>query len=334
MGWYRAVGRRFFFAMEPETAHSMARALLSVPLPWRRIGGAPRDPRLTLDLAGVGLENPIGLAAGFDKRGDRTRALGALGFGYVVAGTFTLRPRPGNEKPRVVRIQEQGAVVNAMGMPNPGAEEAARLLARGRRGRCPRFASLADEAIEDAARALELLDPHVDGFELNASSPNAGWAHEVSHVGVLTRELVARTRRPVFVKLPPFTNDEERRTVLAMAEVAQSGGAAALTCSNTIPVEEPRLARGRGGLSGRPLAARTPTIVREVRSATGGALPINACGGLSSAAEALACLDAGATTVQLYTSLLFEGPGVVGAIARGLARELSTRGTSMRALVA
>ena len=162
-GWYGAVGRPAFFALPPEASHRLATALLGLPLPWERVGRAVRDPSLEVDLCGVRLPNPIGLAAGFDKSCRHLDALGRLGFGYVVGGTITRAPRKGNPKPRIVRSRRRGAIVNSMGLPNPGAEEAVANLARARRT-APRFASVADEDLEAAAATVELLAPHVDGF--------------------------------------------------------------------------------------------------------------------------------------------------------------------------
>jgi dihydroorotate dehydrogenase len=314
----RYPGRRVFLTLPPETAHHLAIGLLSLPLPWRRLGGvAPQDPRLRVSLAGVPLANPIGLAAGFDKACAHLDHLGELGFGYVVGGTVTFRPRAGKPKPRIVRDLPTRALVNAMGLPNPGAEAAARRLARTPRT-APRFASLADEALEDAVSALVLLEPHVDGFELNASSPNAGWRHETSHVTALVGALRGRTDKPLLLKLPRFETGEERDAVLAMALAAVEAGASGLTCSNTRPVEEPRLGAGRGGLSGRPLTEGTPGIVRSVRAAVGDELPVSASGGIFTAEDASACIQAGATTVQVYTGLVYEGPVIVGDLVRGL----------------
>lgn len=328
MGVYRAVVRPLFFTLPSEAAHDLASRMLGLPLPWERIGGATPDPILRTTIAGLELANPIGLAAGFDKTGRRLGALGRLGFGYVVGGSFTLRPRAGHPKPRIVR-RRGDALINAMGMPNPGASAVADTLRRTPRT-APRLASLADEEPQDVVAMVELLEGLVDGFELNASSPNATWRHDAARVGGILDGLRERTTKPILVKLPPFEDDDERRGVLEMVAVAQEHGASGLTCSNTKPVPEPRLARGRGGLSGRPLFARTPAIVREVRAATGGALPINACGGVATAAGALACLEAGAATVQLYTGLVYRGPRVVGELTRGLAEALRGRGPAGR----
>jgi dihydroorotate dehydrogenase len=327
MGWYRMVAKPAFFALPPEAAHVLAKRLLGLPFPWERLGGCARDPGLRTSLAGLDLANPIALAAGFDKSGRHLGPLGRLGFGYVVAGTFTRRPRHGNPRPRIVRYRDRASMTNAMGLPNPGAEAAARHLAITPRT-SPRMASVADEAVEDVVQTHGLLEPYVDGVELNASCPNVSWGRDrdnEAHLATLLRELGTRRSTPLFVKLPPFRTQIEREVVLALARIAVEGGADGLTCSNTRSVLEPRLSTGQGGLSGRALFDRTPEIVSEVVGATGRAVPVAACGGVSSAADALACLDAGASTVQVYTALIYRGPGVVGEITSGLAAAMGAR---------
>jgi dihydroorotate dehydrogenase len=316
-GWYGALARPAFFALPPEGSHRVATSLLSLPLPWEWIGGAVHDPSLEVSLCGIALANPIGLAAGFDKTCRHLDALGRLGFGFVVGGTITRDPRAGNPKPRIVREPRRRAIVNSMGLPNPGADAAARHLAR-RPRTAPRFASVADEALPMALGTVELLAPHVDGIELNASSPNAPWRHDPEHMTRLLGSFRERTDRPVLLKVPPFTSDEDRAAVLDLARAAVEAGADGLVCANTIPVEEARLAAGRGGLSGGPLTERTPRIVDDVAVATGRSVPIVACGGIFSAEDVRRCLDAGAAAVQLYTSLIYRGPGIVGRLTRGL----------------
>ena len=204
-----------------------------------------------------------------------------------------------------------------MGLPNPGADAAAVNLARTRR-RAPRLASVADEELDAATATVELLAPHVEGFELNASSPNAPWRHDAAHMGTLLKAFRRRTELPVLLKLPPFTSVEERKTVQDLARSAVDAGAQGLVCSNTIRVQEPRLAAGRGGLSGAPLRELTPRIVSDVAAATGRAVPIVACGGIFTSEDVRRCLDAGASAVELYTSLIYRGPGIVGALTPGL----------------
>lgn len=335
MGFYRAVGRPLFFALPPEAAHRLAGALLALPLPWSVIGGAEDDPRLRVSLAGIELRNPVGLAAGFDKRCRHLDALGRMGFGYVVGGTVTRAARRGNPKPRIVRYPGRRSMVNAMGLPSPGAAAVADRLAETRRA-APRFASLADEATADVVFNHTLLEPLVDAVELNASCPNVSWGRDhdnEAHLAELMRELGTRRAKPLFVKLPPFRTDVERDAVLALARLAQEGGADGLVCSNTRPVEERRLAVGAGGLSGRDLFEDTVRIVRDVRTATGGRVAIIASGGIFTAANALACIEAGATTVQVYTGLIYEGPRIVGNINRGLAAAVRERRVELSSLV-
>jgi dihydroorotate dehydrogenase len=334
-GWYRSVARPLLFALPPEAAHRVAQALLGLPLPWERLGGAERDPALRVSLAGLDLPNPVALAAGFDKTGRHMDSLGRLGFGYVVCGTFTRGPRAGNPKPRIARYAGRSSMANAMGLPNPGAEAAAATLARVRRTG-PRVASIADQGPTDVIETHAQLEPHVDAIELNASCPNVSWGRDrdnEAHLATLLRELGTRRSTPLFVKLPPFRTDVERGVVLALVEIAAEGGADALTISNTMPVRDRRLSVGAGGLSGRALLDGTVANLREIRRATGGATPLNASGGIITAQDALRCVEAGATTVQVYTGLIFEGPGVVGAITGGLADALRSRRADLATLV-
>ena len=225
-------------------------------------------------------------------------------------------------------------MTNAMGLPNPGAEVTAGTLA-GESGRpAPRFVSVADEALEDAIITVGLVAPYADALELNASCPNVSWGRDrdnESHLRELVAGIRATTERPLFVKLPPFTTAVERDVVVALAGVAHDAGANGFTCSNTRPVEDERLSVVVGGVSGRALWDRTVAIVAEMRSAVDASVPINACGGIWSGSDVLACLEAGASSVQIYSSLIYEGPGIVGTLTQGLARALRERGTSVRA---
>ena len=323
MGVYRSLLRPAFFLLPPETAHRVAGAALRLPLPWRAIGNPLQDPLLRTDLAGLPLRNPIGLAAGFDKDGRWLQALTDLGFGYVVAGTVTRRPRGGNSRPRIVRRPETASLVNAMGLPNEGAARVAgRIGSKGRQRSGPVILSVADEEIEDVVATHRLAEGVSDGVELNASCPNVSWGRDrdtEEHLRSLLRALRNR-RKPLFVKLPPYRTDRERDAVLALARLAVEEGAQGLTCFNSVKVPEPGLSVGAGGLTGRELLHGTIRGVAEVVRAVEGAVPINACGGISRGADAAATIDAGATTVQLYTGLIYEGPGIVGDLTRHIAR--------------
>src|SRR5437588_2863713 len=321
MELYRRLARPLLFAFPPETAHHLALLMLRLPLPWRPIGGVQPDPALEVDLAGIRLANPVGLAAGFDKSCRALPALGEIGFGYLVGGTVTRRPRRGNPRPRIARRPSSLSVVNAMGLPNAGAQEAARNLRAARRT-APVVVSIADEDVADVVANHVLREPLADAVELNVSCPNVSWGRDrdnEEHLRTVLAKLAPAKRRPLFVKLPPFRTTSEREAVLAVARIAQEGGANGLTCSNTVPVQDARLATGTGGLSGREVFADTVRIVGEVRDATGGALPINASGGVFTAGDALACIEAGATTVQVYTGMIYRGPRIVRDICEGLA---------------
>ena len=219
-------------------------------------------------------------------------------------------------------------MVNAMGLPNPGAEAAAaNLIARRRPGAAAREPG--GRGRVRRRRGLRPPGPHADGVELNASCPNVSWGRDrdnEAHLRELVTAFVERTDRPVFVKLPPFVTPVEREVVLALARIAQEAGAQGLTLGNTRPVADPGLSVGQGGLSGLALWPQTVEVVAAVREATGAALPLNACGGVFSADDVLACLEAGAATVQIYTALIFEGPGVLGTLTRGLRDRLRARG--------
>jgi dihydroorotate dehydrogenase len=217
-------------------------------------------------------------------------------------------------------------MVNSMGLPNRGAEYAAARLRAARRT-SPVLISLADEELADVMANHALLEPLVDGVELNVSCPNVSWGRDrdnEDHVASLLRELGRRRTKPLFVKLPPFRTEPEREAVLTLARIAVGGGADGLTCFNSLPVPEPRLAGRSGGLSGRPLFDHTVVGVAAIHDATGGAVPINACGGVFAAGDARACLEAGATTVQVYTALIYQGPRIVRRITEGLTA-LATR---------
>ncbi len=320
MDWYAAVGRPAFFSLEPETAHRVAGALLELPLPWARIGAVVEDPALATELAGLRLVNPVGLAAGFDKTCGRLHSLGRLGFGSVVGGTITRHPRVGNPRPRIARSVRSGSMVNAMGLPNPGAEAAAANLRRFP-ATSIRVVSLADESVRDVAESLELMEPLVDGVELNASCPNVSWGRDrdnEEHLRSLVGALRRRTAKPLLVKLPPFDTPVEREAVLSLARLAHEGGVDGLTCSNTRPVATAALSTGGGGLSGRALWPGTVERVAAVVKATEGELDVVACGGIETADDVVACLRAGAASVQIYTSLIYRGPAVVGEITRGM----------------
>ena len=313
--------RPFLFRLPPETAINASTRALGVRPLWRALGPSTGEVGLPASVGGIELRNPVGLAAGLDKHCASLDSLAAMGFGYVVGGTVTAHPRPGNPKPRVLRLTEQESVINALGFPGDGLDAALVRLERLRRMPARVLVSIAalDEA--ETADCAARLQPLVDGVEVNISSPNTAGLRrfqEPEALRGLLGMLNAVRLKPLFVKIPPWTNDEERDQILPLVRVCREAGVDAVTAANTIPVEDARLATGRGGLSGRAILDNMLAMLPDIRSELGGGVGLNACGGIASADDARAALEAGADTVQLYTALVFRGPGLVEEICRGL----------------
>ncbi|MBI2872686.1 MAG: dihydroorotate dehydrogenase 2 [Chloroflexi bacterium] len=341
MDLYKSAFRPWLFRLPPERAQGVAEALLALAPLWRAVTPTFRQkyPALRREVAGIPLSNPVGLAAGYDKQCVHLAALGLLGFGYVVGGTVTPEPRRGNPRPRLLRRPGQQALVNAMGFPSNGLERVARRLERlrpsaeGLRHRpTPIFVSIAALDEEGFARCHQRLEPLVEAVELNISSPNTAGIRvfqERDALLSLLRRLGGR-RKPLFVKLPPYSDPQGQERVLSLLEICRQAGVTGVTAINTVPVEEPRLKVGTGGLSGRPLLSDMLRIVSELRREGGPDLVINACGGIFTGEDAFAALQAGADTVQLFTALVYEGPGVVRCICRKLERLVQARGWPQR----
>jgi dihydroorotate dehydrogenase len=346
---YRCLVRPLLFALtrhDPELAHSLTVTLLRRlgPSPLLRLVAGSRplaDPRLERQVFGVHFPNPVGLAAGFDKDGLAVRALAALGFGFLEVGTVTLRPQPGNPRPRLFRLPASGAVINRMGFNNRGAEALAAELGRIWPPPLPVGVSLGrskvtpeGQAPDDYCAALRLVHPHLDYIAVNVSSPNTpglrslqGRAELDALLGRLRQtatELAGGTTpRPLLLKIAPDLTWDQLAELL---EVCQARGVAGVIASNTtlsrdgLVTSDRRLAGEAGGLSGRPLTQRVRELVAFIHRETGGRLPIVGVGGIMEPDDALRLLDAGASLVQLYTGLVYAGVGLVQEINRALLR--------------
>ena len=326
--------------LDPETAHNLTLSALETGLAGRSPPVA--RPELAVGCWGLDFPNPVGLAAGFDKDARVPDAMLGLGFGFVETGTVTPMAQPGNAKPRIFRLAEDGAVINRLGFNNRGLDAAAaRLAARPARGivgaNIGRNKESAD-GVADYVRCLNVMAPVADYLVVNVSSPNTPGLRELQAVDklrpLLETLLNARGRldgpakaRPLCLKIAPDLADDD---AIAIGELALELGLDGLTISNTtISRPDGLVSRHRsetGGLSGRPLFARSTALLALVYGATRGSLPLIGVGGVSGAAEAYAKIRAGATLVQLYTALVFRGPRLVKEITAGLAELLHRDG--------
>jgi len=284
---------------------------------------------------GLTFPNRLGMAAGFDKNAVGINALAALGFGHVEVGTVTGEPQPGNDRPRLFRLPADPAVVNRMGFNNDGAEAvAARLAARGRRTDGPVLGVNIgkskvvpeEEAVRDYEKSARLLAPHADYLVVNVSSPNTPGLRNLQAVEKLEPILVAVRAvagdLPLLVKIAPDLADED---VLAVADLATAIGLAGIVATNTTisrdglaSMPDQVAAAGAGGLSGAPLAGRAEKVMRMLRDRVGDGLALIGVGGITTAEDARARLDAGADLLQGYTALVYEGPGWPRRILKGL----------------
>ncbi|WP_433159097.1 quinone-dependent dihydroorotate dehydrogenase [Kribbella sp. CA-247076] len=343
---YRKVVRPVLYRLgrgDAEVAHEQTlaglRLLGRIPgAGWagaRLAGAAAASPRTVF---GVRFPSPVGLAAGMDKNGVALRAWPALGFGFVEVGTVTAHPQPGNEKPRLFRLVEHEAVINRMGFNNLGsAALAARLAAYGNLGYPlgisigkSKVTPLAD-AVEDYVTSLRRLYRYGDYFAVNVSSPNTPGLRSLQDAGHL-RELLTALHaeaaslsvaglagKPILVKIAP---DLTPSAIDELLQVCTDVGVAGIIATNTTigrpGVESHPLAGETGGLSGRPLTETAAKTVAHIHAETGGALPIIGVGGVLEPADAARLFDAGASLVQLYTGLIYRGPGLVRRINRSL----------------
>jgi len=323
--------RPLLFRLDPERAHALTLAAL-------RTGLTPHapadDPILATTLAGLGLPNPIGLAAGFDKNAEVPGAMLRLGFGFVETGTVTPLPQAGNPRPRVFRLADDDAVINRLGFNNAGlAAHVARLQRRQPRGIVGvNIGANKDSAdrIGDYVAGLAAVAPHASYITVNISSPNTPGLRGLQTAAALTELLdrlaVVSCGKPVFVKVAPDLGGDE---IAALADVALASGIAGLIVSNTTlarPLLRSSAAGEAGGLSGAPLFAPSTEVLCAFARATGGRLTLIGVGGVASGAQAYAKIRAGASAVQLYTGLVYHGAGLVTRIKAELAALLRRDG--------
>jgi dihydroorotate dehydrogenase len=333
------IGAAFLRAVPPETAHGLAIVGLELGL------GPRRDPRawpsLATQIAGLSLPNPLGLAAGFDKDARATNALLACGFGFVEAGTVTPLAQAGNPRPRLFRLAEDGGVINRMGFNNAGLEAFASRLSRLRHGIVGANVGAnkdSPDRIGDYVTGLARVWPHADYVTINISSPNTPGLRALQSRAALDDLLgrvgaqravisAAHGAKPLFLKIAPDLSEGEIRDAV---EGAIAGGVDALIVSNTT-LERPAHLRGvhkgeAGGLSGRPAFEISTRALKQAFSVGAGRIAFIGVGGVEDGATALAKIKAGASALQLYSAMAYEGPSLIIRILNDLAARLKAEG--------
>ena len=325
--------RPLIFRLDAERAHRVSIAALKL-LPKRRPPSFAGS--LTTSIAGLGFPSPVGLAAGFDKDGEVPAAMLGLGFGFIEVGTVTPRPQDGNPKPRLFRLAQDEAVINRLGFNNRGQAAAIERLAARDRSRGVVGINIGAnkdsvDRIADYASGVRAMASLADYLTVNISSPNTPGLRDLQAGGELVELLAAVAdariaRVPIFLKVAPDLESGDHGRIV---RAAIDGGIDALIVANTTLSRPPlrsQYAGEAGGLSGAPLRGLALDQLRLFRSSSGGQLPLIAAGGIASAQDAWARILAGASLVQLYSGLVYQGPGLARRIATGLTAILEREG--------
>lgn len=334
-GWridaYRAV-RPLLFAFDAEAIHGATLSALSLAsfgslgrsLCAFASGASEADASSEpIDLIGLRFRNRIGIGAGFDKDGAAIRGWAALGFGFAELGTVTPRPQPGNPKPRLFRLSHDEALINRMGFNNAGADALAARIAEARPSLPTGFVvgvnigRSRDGSVEDYPTAARAVADMADYIAINVSSPNTPGLRQLQDpeqlLAILDAVAEAAPGTPLIVKLSPDVSDDERGELLERLASSPAAGVIVSNTTVTRPVRSRQLAQEDGGLSGRPLLPRTITAVEQ---AAGRGLAVIGSGGVAAAEDARAVLDGGADLVQLWTGMVYAGPGLIGETVR------------------
>lgn len=345
---YRNVAKPLLFRMDPEKVHHLTIGGLSLigKLPGavamlERMYGVEETPELSTELWGIRFPHPVGLAAGLDKNAKAVDAFSSMGFGFIEVGTVTPLPQQGNELPRLFRLPDDEALINRMGFNNCGMKQLAHNLRQTARRTVPVAINIGknkttpnEQAESDYRKCIEHLYSSGDFFVVNISSPNTpdlrklqNGDHLRSLLQAVTEEMEKQRQihgsgvKPVLVKIAPDVTDPELEE---MVETIASSGVSGVIATNTTLSRDGLTdvaAKETGGLSGKPLTRRSTEIIRMIYRATEGKLPIIGCGGIFSDVDAYEKIRAGASLVEIYTALIYEGPEINRAINSGI-REL------------
>jgi dihydroorotate dehydrogenase len=358
---YQQSLRRLLFALDPEVAHKSAIALcksisdspflqtaIGNICAYKHGGTHTEGNRLHQKLWGIDFANPVGLAAGFDKDAIAPNAWTSLGFGFAEMGSITYHAQPGNPKPRLFRLPGDRAVLNRMGFNNRGAAATADYLAKYLKAHplphkfdAPLGINLGKskitplaEAAQDYLESFKLLKDFGDYFVINVSSPNTPGLRDLQAVDQLQEiltvmQLENANRKPLLVKIAPDLADDDIREIVSLCRSHQVSGMIATNTSiardnlktTILPTGKP-ITEEAGGISGQPLRLRSTEVIRLIYRATDGKLPIVGVGGIFNADDAWEKITAGASLIQIYTGLIYEGPLVVRRILKGLVQKL------------
>ncbi|MGJ1389662.1 quinone-dependent dihydroorotate dehydrogenase [Sphingobacterium spiritivorum] len=332
----------FFFSMNPESAHHTVTGGLQT---FTKIWGAKsllksiytvEDKRLEREVFGLKFKNPVGLAAGFDKNGEYIDEMVNFGFGFIEIGTVTPRPQPGNDKPRMFRLVSDKALINRMGFNSQGADVAAgRLRHLKQRGNIIIGGNIGknkvtpnEDAVLDYIYCFKALFDYVDYFVVNVSSPNTPGLRDLQEKEPLMnilRQLMAINNKdgvskPILLKIAPDLTDSQLDDIVEIVQETKIAGVIATntTVSRDGLQSDPNLVKETGGVSGKPLTNRSTEVIRYLADKSGRSFPIIGVGGIHSAQDAIEKLDAGASLIQVYTGFIYEGPGLISDICKGI----------------
>lgn len=338
---YKSLIRPVLFQFDPEKVHHFTFAFIKAvnKIPGMRALLKSiytiNDPSLEREVFGLKFKNPVGLAAGFDKDARLFNELSGFGFGFIEIGTLTPKPQPGNPRRRLFRLRADTAIVNRMGFNNGGVEEAVKRLRKnkgvlvggniGKNKVTPN-----EDAAEDYRICFEALYDYVDYFVVNVSSPNTPNLRALQDKeplkkllgGLQDHKLQAAGKKPVLLKIAPDLTEGQLRDIVNIVE--ETGIAGVIATNTTISREGLKSPEKEevGGLSGKPLKDRSTEVIRFLNRESKGSFPIIGVGGIHSPGDALEKLEAGASLVQVYTGFIYEGPGLVKRINKGLLRKL------------
>lgn len=328
MSLYRFISNNILFKFDPELIHNLMQIILSSKFgPFlTRIFATNFNHKSRTSIMGINLDSYISLAAGFDKNCSMLNSLDKLGFGYIVGGTITLNPRPGNLKPRIKRYVSEKSMINALGFPNDGLAKIVENLKKYNL-KTPLVLSISGDSNEEIIYLYETLKDYCSGFEINISSPNTEklkFFHNINNLSELLAGINKVKNKPYMLKIPRFENlgdTNQSDQFIQFINTAINHNADGVVLCNTLPSLDEELKIGKGGLSGKLLYSNTENTLKIINELFDNKIDIVASGGVSNSNEVSKLLSLGAKSVQIWTSLIYEGPGLVKKLNKELACE-------------